>query len=504
MRFSPLTLFTVIFSTSSRHVYAKTKSVPLTAEFIEVTTNPAHEVPNRIKFNDDGTMDLIFINGSAIYPSKWTKLLGITDLNSGEWSFQIDYKITSGNINSDSRVGFYMYFNIATGSWPGSYGQDAPNSGEIGLYHGNSNFRPHFTLTKCGQTTGYCNLRDQGDPFLAARDNGGIVSYRLQRLVTGHVKFTMLTGGSGATEGDTVWIEGTSNEPMTFVALSDASNMAPVSIYCQYINVKVTHIRISDEGTVGAGGDPHFVGFGGIHYSWQGVCDLILLKTPKTSSTSPEVSIHIRTSRVRKWSAIHDVAMKVGNDVVEIGSTNGKPILNGKEVESIEHETFSVLRLNPKSKRIVVYDVDFRNSKKLELRVNTRSQMINMKVNGIYPKDTVGLLGSPHNPGLISRNGTIMDEKEINKFTESWQVNDRDPDLFQNSREPKFPSQCQYFESQTKSTVRERRLKEIHELKLSDARAACAAHQSGYMRDFCVDDVLATGDIDIAEDSFYG
>lgn len=503
MRFSPFAIFTVIYSIRSSHVHAKTKIVPLTAEYFKVTTNPASEVPNRIIFNPDETVDLKFINGMAMYPEKWTKLLGVSDLNSGEWTYQMDIKITGGNF-SDNRFSLYLLFNKQLQNWPGDYGDAGVRSHIISLYHGDIEL-PNFTITKCGQTTARCNLHSQGNPALSALNNGDITSYRVQRLLTGHVKFTYLTGSSSATEGDTVWVEATTDNPVTWNALSNTSNNVPISLYTQYSDHKVTQIRISDESSVGAGGDPHFMGFGGIHYSWQGVCDLILLKTPKLSPTNPEISIHIRTGKVRNWSAIHDVAMKVDNNIIEIGSIDGKLILNGNEVNSVKHDTVSVLKSFPKSKkRIFVYDVDFRNSKKLEIRVNTRSHMINTKVSGNYPTNTAGLLGSAHSSGLISRNGTTMTKQEVNEFAESWQVNDSDPDLFQKSREPKFPSHCQYFESDSKFTAGKRRLKEIQNLKLSDAKAACAAHPPGYKQDFCIDDVLATSDIEIAEDPFYG
>ena len=127
----------------------------------------------------------------------------------------------------------------------------------------------------------------------------------------------------------------------------NSSNVVPISMYCQYVYMQVTQIRISDTDSVagpiaGGGGDPHFNAFGEIFYTWQGSCDAILMKTPKWNSTDPEISIHIRTGKVRKWSAIHAVAVKIEKDVIEIGSTDGKLLLNGRESESIESDLFSV------------------------------------------------------------------------------------------------------------------------------------------------------------------
>ena len=45
--------------------------------------------------------------------------------------------------------------------------------------------------------------------------------------------------------------------------------------------------------------------------------------------------------------------------------------------------------------------------------------MIYATLSGNYEKGTVGLLGSPHKPGLFARDGTKMTNEDINKYVES-------------------------------------------------------------------------------------
>jgi len=506
MKFTTLVIVTITLALSLSHIDALVKYVPLTAEYIKGTTNPASALAERVKFNDDGTMGINFISGSAMYPEKWTDLIGVSDLNSGEWTSQIDMyflRLTGAISNAYCS----MCHKQDTSGWPHQWGYEG-GSNIMSFFYGTVH-APQWDVTKCGSTTSNCNLINHGDPIGLARMNKGIMSLRMQRLLSGKVKFTFLTGDNSATEGDTVWIEATTKAAVNFDPLN-SPNVVPISMYCQYVYMQVTQMRISNTDSVagpiaGGGGDPHFNAFGNIFYTWQGSCDVILMKMPKWNSTDPEISVHIRTGKVRQWSAIHAVAVKIEKDVIEIGSTDGKLLLNGRESESIESDLFSVSKYFSKKQRsTLVYNFDFRHNKRLEVKVNKRTQMIFTTLSGNFPDSTEGLLGSPNNPGLFLRNGTNMTGKDVNKFAESWQINDSDPDLFQKPRVPQFPEKCQYYEPRTQSPIRKRRLKEIHMVSIDEAASACAAHQTGPMKEFCIDDVLNTGDIEAGKDSFYG
>ena len=186
--------------------------------------------------------------------------------------------------------------------------------------------------------------------------------------------------------------------------------------------------------TAGGGGDPHFIGFGGIYFTWQGHCDLVMVKSKKNTDSNNRFEVHIRTTRIRKWSKIDRIAIKVGQDVGEISSQDGIFILNGHEVNTVQNQELvvkSVKNMFSKSgKGIYLYDMTFHRDKKLHVEVNTRTCMIYTKLSGNYPQHTEGIFGSPHQTGLLSRNGDYIPSTNVNAFAETWQVSDMDSHLF--------------------------------------------------------------------------
>ena len=230
----------------------------------------------------------------------------------------------------------------------------------------------------------------------------------------------------------------------------------------------------------------------------------MLTKIPATQTNNIGIEIHIRTTKVRKWSSIEVIAMKVGQDVPEVRSGEGNLFLNGAAVKTVEKDSLSVKKSMVK-KKTIIYEFVFEGDKKLQVKVNTRTRIIFVSLSGNYPKETVGLLGSPHHPGLFARDGTNMTEQDVNAFSESWQVRDSDPQLFIIPREPKYPAKCLYSMEEIKTDLRSsRRLKEIRKASMVEAIAACAAHHPGPLKAFCIEDMIETGDFDSAQDEFYG
>ena len=92
-------------------------------------------------------------------------------------------------------------------------------------------------------------------------------------------------------------------------------------------------------------------------------------------------------------------------------------------------------------------------------------------------------------------------------YGEEWQVNDVDPKLFQDmKRYPQYPERCLHTAEKKNSYVRGRggRLMENKMVSIEAATDACAHLEKDHMKAFCVDDVMATGDLDLVEDPFYG
>merc|ERR1719491_553039 len=257
-----------------------------------------------------------------------------------------------------------------------------------------------------------------------------------------------------------------------------------------------------DTDTAGGGGDPHFIGFAGLYFTWQGHCDLVLVKSTTHVDVDTHFEVHIRTTRVRKWSKIDAIAIKIGQDVGEISSDDGKFILNGHEVTKVQQQSLTVVKSNLK-RNIILYVCTIDGDKKLEIKVNTMSQMVFTSLSGNYSQNTEGILGSPHQSGLITRDGQQMSSANVNAFVETWQVRDSDPHLFITNRAPQYPSKCMYDVKKMGSSHRNRRLRELHYITKEEATAACYIHHMGPLQNFCVDDVVMTEDLDTAKDEFY-
>ncbi len=250
------------------------------------------------------------------------------------------------------------------------------------------------------------------------------------------------------------------------------------------------------------------------------------------------IDIHIRTTRVDKpllsYSYISGAALKLGLDILEV-KDDGSLIINGRE----EDDNFRVVVDDPsvvvgaagaggsssttfagfnltKSfkgtyKNIVVYKLSLGVDRHVQIRFNHKSGMMFLDVAGAFPDDTVGLLGSPYHPQLLGRDGETDLSGEWNTYGEEWQVKDGEPKLFQDQdRHPQYPAGCVYEDTHQKykSHLRHRRLMMDNTgaadimVSKADAEDACA-RATGAKKQFCIDDVMVTQDIELAADPFY-
>ena len=112
--------------------------------------------------------------------------------------------------------------------------------------------------------------------------------------------------------------------------------------------------------------------------------------------------------------------------------------------------------------------------------------------------DSYGLLGNEASgKALVGRDGADLTNDWV-KYGESWQVQQTEQRLFQKPRHPQHPAKCIY-EEQKKTNLR-RRLMDRPEFVTADAAASACAKFNGVKREFCIKDVMATGDMEVAED----
>ena len=64
-------------------------------------------------------------------------------------------------------------------------------------------------------------------------------------------------------------------------------------------------------------------------------CNLVMVKSKNDIDGNSRFEVHIRTTRICKWSKINTIAVKVGQDVERIRSDDEKFILNRNTVQKI-------------------------------------------------------------------------------------------------------------------------------------------------------------------------
>jgi hypothetical protein len=234
------------------------------------------------------------------------------------------------------------------------------------------------------------------------------------------------------------------------------------------------------------------------------------------------LDIHTRTTRIDNrntgsYSYISGVAIRIGSDILEWTDT-GSIFANGNDVSDPSPEDpsegtatiagFTLKKtMRGKKRNIMVHDLILSESSSIQVRVNAKIGMLFVDVKGQF-QDSVGLLGTQDDEGhgVLARDGQTSLSGLWNSFGEEWQVRDYEAKLFKLHRDPQYPAGCHYHSKVSKGVHLRRRLLESGSknaaIDIDGANIACM-DASERMKGFCVDDVMATGDVELAEDSFY-
>jgi hypothetical protein len=226
------------------------------------------------------------------------------------------------------------------------------------------------------------------------------------------------------------------------------------------------------------------------------------------------------------YSLISAAAVQMGNTVLEVSADEdgGSLLVDGSRRAFTNGDVLSfaagyTLERSTKGKHglITVFDLNLGGERRISIRCNTKSMMLFVDVTG-YFEDSEGLLGAPvgGSEGLGSRPNAAGHRFDMtgnwNSYGEEWQVLDTEPNLFQEKRFPQYPEGCVYesttaFKDNKRMLRRRLLLDSVDEAALEiDARKACAksvGEEDTIMSQFCFNDVMATGDLELAEDPFY-
>jgi hypothetical protein len=229
---------------------------------------------------------------------------------------------------------------------------------------------------------------------------------------------------------------------------------------------------------------------------------MILTKDPEFAD-GLGLDVQIRTKLVRFWSYIKNVAIRIGDDILEIegaanpdvGQTNYWMNLefNGY-LESIGGFPVS---LNIRSEVKRRFEIDL-NSKfpGQKIVIYLYKEFIKVDfVNGSEESygNSMGMLGDYKTGETRARDGTTVID-DFTQFGNEWQVLPSEDMLFHALSDPQFPKKC--IDPEDPQGERRRRLDE-NTVSVEQAEKACAQLQHPLDRKDCVYDILATQDLDM-------
>ncbi|CAJ1968718.1 unnamed protein product [Cylindrotheca closterium] len=292
-------------------------------------------------------------------------------------------------------------------------------------------------------------------------------------------------------------------------ALRDLDQVAIEAFAEAFIDIKVNEIDCVGTcvclnppcRTTEVNGDPHITTWRNEHYEYHGQCDLVMLKNPSFAD-GMGIDVQIRTKIVRFWSYIKNVAIRIGNDIIEIEGNGDMEDPEAKYWVNYEYQgdldriaEFPVTHeASTNYKRIFKIDLGSKYPGEF-IKIQVYKEFVAVKFSGGSTAfgTSVGLLGDYYSGKTLARDG----ETVLNDFAElghEWQVLPSEPKLFHAMEHPQFPEKC--LEPEDPRGERRRRLAESG-ITIEQAEEACKTLNDPLSRKDCVYDVLATQDLDM-------
>jgi hypothetical protein len=241
-----------------------------------------------------------------------------------------------------------------------------------------------------------------------------------------------------------------------------------------------------------------------------------MINAPKFASGLGLI-VHIRTKIRYDYSYIESAALQIHEDVLEVASY-GDYRLNGVESAVIDvNSTMGPFTLTYEqfSDREHIFEVLIGGPHDEKIRIRTFKDYVNLKFFHASPEnynDSVGMLGAfvaeeDDSPASLKHGASVgRDGKTIIRdpiaFSKEWQVRDDEPQLFEIKRTPIYPAECVMPDPFDWDTMTYRRRLGEAPVAREDAEKACS-HWAKDLQVHCVYDVMATGDLELAEAGSY-
>jgi len=242
-------------------------------------------------------------------------------------------------------------------------------------------------------------------------------------------------------------------------------------------------------------GDPHFKTWTGAKFDYHGECDLVLVDNP-TFANGLGLKVHIRTTRIKYFSYIEQIAVQIGEDILEFNNDVDNFMINSVMAEPVRkfvHTKFAgyVVRRDPKAISIRLNKDDPTHpGAKIDLisrSIGFPSVVLDGGNTDVF-KGSLGLLGDYSTGKKVARDGeTELDDATA--FALEWQVRDTEPMLFQDARFPQFPTTCTPPKKMLGNRLGKSHMEE-------EAGKVCAHWKED--KEDCIFDVIATRDVSVA------
>ena len=240
-------------------------------------------------------------------------------------------------------------------------------------------------------------------------------------------------------------------------------------------------------------GDPHFNRWGHqIRDTFHGECDLVFVHHENINGK--DFSVHTRTTIEDSFSYVDAVAMKYGDDAIEF--QHDAIYLNGVKVQDESEVVFGegnkITNIDDKKRKFVV---DIQG--KVAVNVASMKKFMSVSVSGSSAlAGSTGILGDYETGDMIGRHGQEFDNFE--DFAFEWQVNPEDPQIFMDARHPQLPYERCRMPSMS-AEARRRKLRGADRKLLEAATEACVKNHIPANVQSCIDDVMFTGELELAE-----
>lgn len=240
---------------------------------------------------------------------------------------------------------------------------------------------------------------------------------------------------------------------------------------------------------------------------FENASDLVILKSDNFHNKKG-IDFHVRTTlHEHLYSYIESSAVRIGEDVVEIH--NGRIILNkieyndedlpiqfGEDKNIYEIYLAKVEYKGNGEIRRRWYRLKLDDNTEIEFKFYSRFMTFELLGHDDF-SDASGMLGAYPSGAMLSRSG-----KEMSSFYDfgfEWQVGPSDSTLFSELREPQLPYERCRVPPPAMTVKAHRRLRANDGQLFEDAKQACAMKTGGDFK-LCVDDVMMTGDVEMAKE----